>query len=196
MKKDKNINAGLNAKLPVWAVITGVIAVVTGAAGIMNGFHMIMLPKVLSVIEKAAPDMEELKKKMAEEMKKEGLEEEIYDERIAAFFSDTMRFPAGAKRWFMGSGAAGVLISVFYLYGAVLLLQAKKQGPRIFGAALIAGIVFGIFKVFLGLAFFSLAGLMVVAAACIGAAVNIVLFIIVLTADKSAYKPQTGSKTA
>jgi hypothetical protein len=85
-------------------------------------------------------------------------------------------------------GSLKILISAFYLYAAICLLQVKPSAIRLFYCAAGALVVLGILKFVVAISYFSFMGMAMMAGGIFGAIIDIVLIIVIATSDKTVFK--------
>jgi hypothetical protein len=185
--------------IPLWALIAGIAAIAVSMMGIMNSAATLMAPKFMAINERFMPKVIEFQQQAMERVKKDiAAKVEPGKNTPNAFTSeqaveitrrmqDMMHIPAWFRNFFVAAGVLGFLFAAFYLYSAIRLVRMKKGSDKMFLAACGIGILFGIVKAVVSVYAFSFAGIIMMAAAIAGVAINIVIFVVTLAADKSMY---------
>jgi hypothetical protein len=183
----------------LWALIAGIAAMAVSMMGIMNSAATLMAPKFMAINERVMPKIMEFQQQAMERVKKDlATKVEPGKNTANAFTSeqaaeitrrmqDMMKIPAWFRNFFVAAGVLGFIFAGFYLYSAIQLVQLKKGADKLFLAACGIGILFGIVKAVVSVYAFSLAGIIMMAAALAGVAINIVIFVVTLAADKGMY---------
>ena len=184
-------------KRPTWATVVGIMGIVFSSFGILGAGQTMMMPKMVEF-------QKQMFSAMTEEMEREYTERKNSSEGDQArtqapppkAMFETMQkmwdIPEWYKGWSVVTGLLQLLISGFYLFVCIRLLQMKNAAIQMFyfaaGAKILHGIVNGIVGAMA--ASFMVMSLMFWGA--FGIVIHIVLLIVVVTGDKEAFSPQSS----
>ena len=190
-------------KAPTWGTVIGILMIVFGGCSVMNDIQSINLP---SMMEKQKLIFQE---KVAEKEAEENLTDSITVEPVDSldentrseeqngFFGDDpkesiekmLNLSEFTKTWIVRFGYIGIVISLLYALGGILLLTPKRFSIKVVYAALILSILFSVTQTIV-LTSDSESGFIAMSkgfSQIFGIIVDIILLSVVFASDKEVY---------
>ncbi len=203
---------------PTWATVVGVLGIIFGLLGILGGGQLAVMPAILEFQKEMFSDLqgtvekaqEEALKKAEEEAKAaaeedgEGTTGEAAGESVIApvrpgppmpfkgpfkMFERFMNIPEWYKVWCVVGGLLSVVVSGFLIFSSIWLLQTKQSAISFMYWALGADIVLSLAKAFTSMLAFTIMGIGAIVGGLFWIALNVVLFVVIVTGDKRAFAP-------
>lgn len=187
-------------KKPTWVTVIGILGIVFGCFGILGGGQEMMMPKMLQMQKEMWITMEQ---QTAIQANKDGQAENAgdSDKYIAkhravagAAMIQSMEKMFDVPEWFgtwsIYAGIAKALVSAFYLFASIRLLQLKQNAVKLFYWALGANIFLCCLKAVVGFYSFSFMTMAMTMGGLFSALIDVVLIIVVATSDKMAFSGQ------
>ncbi len=167
-------------KKPSWVSTVGILGIVFGVLGLLTAAQTAMMPNMI-----------EMQRKMMESVTLTVPGHPRDQQAIDQFKKTIEELWGNPPAWFRAAcfamGIAGALVNAFYILAAVLLLQMKRFSVVLFYIAMAVSIAFGVIR---GVTFVNalpLLGMSMLFAGLVGVAMDLVLLIVVATADKKAF---------
>jgi hypothetical protein len=178
-------------KRPGWVVIAGVLGIIMACCGIYSGSSMMIVPKMFEFQKKIMPGMMDKMMKAMPGGKYNGKESAFPSAGFGEMYGEMMKAFSGGKTWFNTwcyiSGASLMLISGFYLFSSIMLLQAKRIGVKLFYPAIALLCVYSVVNSVILISSGSFLGIAFIAGAASAIVFNLVLLFVVLLSDKKAF---------
>ncbi len=169
----------------MWVTVVGVMAIILGCFGLLGAGQLVVTPKIM-----------ELQKEIFSAIQ-EDMEAQSQDPNQPAaggpppqFFRMFERFwnlPNWYKRWCVVAGMVSIFLYGFYILAAVCLLQTKSYAVKLFYLAVAVSIATGLAKGIVTASAMSFLGIVAIMGAMFGVVINVVLLIVVATADKEVF---------
>ena len=181
-------------KTPGWVTGVGIIAIVLSGFGVMGGIQEALTP---IMIEAQRADfeiiIEELGSIPTDDVATTAEEQQILNilSIFTGFIEKILNMPEWYLNWLVLSGFLSTLINGLYLFSAIWLLQLKTQAPKYLTIALPLSIALGITRTVMAVKAFDTIALFVMGGTIIAIIIEIILLMIVLVKDKSAFNPLT-----
>ncbi|MDR3482581.1 MAG: hypothetical protein P4L91_17935 [Burkholderiaceae bacterium] len=183
-------------KKPTWVTIVGVLGIIFGCLGILGGGQEIMMPKIMKMQKEMWTAVQQQSLTQSNNNQAErGINQanNVGDNRVIPNppMLNVMKNMFDVPEWFGGwsifAGSAKALISAFYLFASIWLLQLKQNAIKLFYWALGSNIFLSILKAAVGLYAFSFMTMAMQMGGLFGALIDVVLIIVVATSDRSAF---------
>lgn len=179
--------------VPTWAYIVGIVMMLFGGCGMLSESQSIMAPQLMDMQRDMFDNLGEISEEMAESMDStQVINDSIPEvfEKMTKSFDTMFNMSEFSRKWTVRFGYMGIFVSAIYFIGGIFLLVIKRFSIKLAVGALALSIIFSIVRtlvmnndpdpnLLMGMAYnFSL---------IFGTVINIILLIIVLASDKSAY---------
>ena len=183
-------------KRPTWATVVGVLGIIFGAFGILGGGQEILFPKMIEMQKEMFAKFEEVHRQQELERASEATEEDNESRSDVVEFPFEMfksmesmwDLPSWYGPWSAFTGSTKAILSALYLLSAIWILLMNPLSIKLFYWAAGLSILLCIVKGVVGV--FGTGSFMVVAMSLggsFGALIDVVLIIVVATADKTAF---------
>jgi len=96
--------------------------------------------------------------------------------------------PEWYLNWLVLSGIISILIHGFYLFASIWLMQLKPYAPRYLAIALPLSIAFALVRTTIAVQALDSMALLLMGGTLIAMSVEVVLLLVLITKDKSAFK--------
>ena len=185
----------LAPKKPSWPKVVGILGIIFGAFGVIGGAQLITAPSTIEKKKKLMSNME----KSFEEHRSSPRDSEVFPDRrdteaspkgLFTMFNAMLDTPEWFGAWCKVGGILGILISGFYVFAAIRILQIKPGAVGLFYSAAGLAIALALVKVGVAVALGSLLSISIMVSAIIGGVADIVLFIVVANGSKEMFAPQ------
>ena len=163
---------------PTWAKVVGIIGIIIACFGLLGAWQTTNIPKMIKFQKEMMPQIE---KRMAE--KHQGSSEETMK-----MMEKMWNVPEWFNGWCVIAGVITFMVSGFYLYASIGLMQIKKIAISLFYMAGGASIIFSVIKGFMAISAMSFMGISLVFGDVFGIIVNIILLIVVASGNKEAFQ--------
>ncbi|MDD5195657.1 MAG: hypothetical protein PHQ96_08315 [Candidatus Omnitrophica bacterium] len=179
-------------KRPTWATVVGIFGIVISSFGILGAAQTMVMPKMMEFQKQMFSDISrQIERDAANQTSSD--EEQSRQEAKAMF--ETMEkiwsFPQWYNTWSIVTGLLQLAIYGFYLFACIWLLQMKPSSIKMFYFAAGAKIAHGVLNCILGVMSSSFMVMAMMAWGAVGIVIHIVLLIVVATADKKEFLPET-----
>jgi hypothetical protein len=165
---------------PSWVNTIGTLAIIFGVLGLLTAAQTAMMPNMIEMQRKM---MESVTLTIPGQQRDQHAIDEL-KKTIEGLWGN----PPG---WFRSAcfamGIAGALINALYIFAAASLLQMKRFSLMLFYTAMAVSIAFSVIR---GVTFVNalpLIGMSMLFAALVGVAMDVVLLLVVATADKKGF---------
>jgi len=165
---------------PGWAKVVGILMIVFGAFGLLSSSQLIFTHKIMEMQQGMFESLGEI----------EGEEIDPADEAAMEMMEKMVDTPAWFETFCVAAGVLGIIIFAFVIFSGVQLLLVKKSAIKFFYGAVIAAVSFCLLKAFAGAMGGMMTAMMVMGGSVFGFIVYIILGIVVVNADKSAFLDQ------
>jgi hypothetical protein len=183
-------------KRPKWATIVGILAIIFGCLGVLTGGQQVMMPKIIKMQKEMFTEFSKnIEKHQAEPSSSDNNindqtknSEEPVSPDISKYFDKMFDLPPWFGKWSLISGVLKSLVSALYLFAGIWLLLMKQNSIRLFYFAAGVSIALSIVEL---VVYFSTSSFMIMAVGfgnAFGLLIDIVLIIVVVTGDKSAFQ--------
>lgn len=182
---------------PIWATVVGILGIIFGCLGILGAGQEIFMPKMMQIQKEMFSKMQETAAKQQPNNKSEIGKDFHENNKPNCRFPPEMfksmqkmwAVPGWFGQWSMVTGITRALISAIYLLASIWLLMTKPVSIRLFYWAAGSSCVLGIIKGVVAFsALSSFVGIAMVSGSAFGSLIDIVLIIVVVTGDKSAFQ--------
>jgi hypothetical protein len=170
-------------KRPTWATVVGIIGIVMGCFGILGGGQLMIMPKMMEMQKGMWTAMQESMEKQVAADPRQAPPKEMFK-----VFEKMWDVPEWFGTWCVAAGLIALLISGFYLFASIRLLQVKPTAVRLFYCAAGLSIGFALLKVVVALAATSFMGMTMMFGGMLGLIINVVLLIVVATGNKEPFR--------
>jgi hypothetical protein len=178
-------------KRPTWATVISILGIILSLFGLLGGGQDIMMPKMMAFQKQIFSQMEDIQKKQALRKGTETVPDEAFSQMVQSMeqmWSISERF----EKWSVITGILKLIISGFGLFAYLCLIQVKPQAVKLVYWAIGLSIGLAVLKGALMLSSMSLMAMAMMFGSVLGLVINVVLLIVVITADKSAFAPSKG----
>lgn len=191
-------------KKPGWVTAVAIIAIVLSGFGVMGGIQEALTPFMLDA-QRADYELmiEELNNIAAEVEQNSGVEKNTDIKQIpgpeqqqvsdmfksfAGLLEKILNMPEWYLSWLVLSGIISILIHGFYLFASIWLMQLKPYAPRYLAIALPLSIAFALVRTTIAVQALDSMALLLMGGTLIAMLVEVVLLLVLITKDKSAFK--------
>ncbi len=185
-------------KRPTWVTVVGILGIIFACLGILGAGQEMIMPKMLKMQKEMFTGFgkmieAEMEKERANQSNNEGEHQGGAEIPVGIFNSFTKMFdlPEWYGTWSIISGILNLLISAFFLLASIRLLQLKPSSINLFYGAAGSSIALGVLRGAVALTAGSFMGLAMMVGGVFGLLIDIVLIIVVATADKEAFYRQS-----
>lgn len=193
-------------KRPTWATVVGVLGIIFSCFGILGAGQEIIMPKMMKFQKEIFTHTEERMHKEVEKKKEKQMHGDSRSQPLERDRENNAEFPIAMFKlmekmwdypeWYgVFSVICGILkaiISGFYLFASICLLQMKPFSIRLFYWAAGSSISFAVIKGIFAVAAISfIMGMTIVFGGMFGIIIDIVLIIVVATGNKDAFDIKT-----
>jgi len=162
---------------PTWVTVVGTLGIILSCFGILGGGQLMMMSKIRKF-------QQEMMAGMQEDFKKQ----DMRAARMCKTMEKMWEAPDWYDTWNLIVGMITLVVSGFYLFAAICLLQLKKYAIKFFYFALAISIVLTLLKIVISMLATPSLGLFIFFGGTFGLIVNIVLLIVVATNNKEAFQ--------
>lgn len=178
-------------KKPGWVTAVGIIAIVLSGFGVMGGIQESLTPIMLDAQRAEYETIIEEFTQITTENENLSQEDQQIIEMIKSFtkfFEKILNMPEWYLNWLVVSGIISMLVHGFYLFAAIWLLQLKPYAPRYLAIALPLSIAFAITRTTIAVQALDSMAMLMMGGTLIAMSVEVILLLVLLTKDKSAFK--------
>ncbi|MFH1038634.1 MAG: hypothetical protein V1789_08225 [PVC group bacterium] len=173
-------------KRPTWATVVGVLGIILGCLGIIGGGQLMIFPKIMEIQKEMFSDMKESFEKSEGNAGHQARPKEMFK-----IFEKMWNVPHWYGTWCVIAGVLSLLVSGFYLFASIRLLQVKPSAISMFYYAAGVSIFLTLVKGLVGaLTQTASLGMVLVFGGLFSVVVNLVLIIVVATSDREAFIQQ------
>lgn len=173
-------------KRPTWATVVSILGIIFSLFGILGAGQHIMMPKMMEFQKQIFTQMGEMQKQQARREGSEKVPDEEFSRMVQAM-EKMWETPEHFASWSVGMGILQLLVSGFGLFAYICLLQVKRYSVKLVYWALGLGIAVAALKGAVLLSSMSLMAVAMMFGSLFGVVIHLVLLIVVLLGDKSAY---------
>lgn len=178
-------------KPPAWATIVGILGICFGALGLMGGGYELMMPMMMSMQKKMMEGMKESIKEAPKAPASSAAKPSgppVDPKAVFKTFEDFMSVPPWYERFAYINGTLQLLLAALYILASVFLLLVRRGAATFFLAVAAVSAVRNLAAVAIGLSTGSFFAFWSVGAGAAGFLIDLVLSIVVLVSDRSAYR--------
>jgi hypothetical protein len=181
-------------KTPTWAIVIGVCLMLFGGCGVTKDIQSINMPAILEMQQEMMSKMvgEQIintKDSLSKVTRSDTVSVEVFKD-MAQGMQEMFAMSNYTKTWTVRLGYVGLLFSIIYILSGVFLLVKRSFSIKLVYAALILSIVFSTIESVV-LASDSSGGFLAKLTGfgnTFGIVLDIILLVVVISMDKSAYK--------
>ena len=174
-------------KRPTWATVISVLGIIFSLMGMLGAGQDIAMPMMMQFQKQVFTQIQEVHEREAQS---EGSENEAGEEfdRMAESMEKMWNMPAWFGAFSVSTGLLKFLICGFGLFAYIALLQVKPYSIKLVYWALSLAIGLTVLKGAISVASMSLMVMVMGIGSVFGLMANIVLLIVVATADKTEFR--------
>ena len=187
-----------------WPKVVGILGIIFGAFGVIGGAQLIMAPSTMDFQKRMMSNME----KSFDEHRSSPRDSEVFPDRrdneafpdrrdteaspkgLFTMFNAMFDTPEWFDTWCRVGGTLAVIISGFYIFAAIRLLQIKPGAVELFYSAAGLAIVLALVKVAVAVSLGSFMGIGLIMNGILGGIADLILFIVVATGSKEMFATQ------
>ncbi|MEJ2156412.1 MAG: hypothetical protein P8X96_13825 [Desulfobacteraceae bacterium] len=173
-------------KRPTWATVVSILGIIISLFGMLGAGQDILMPKMMELQKQIFTQMEEMQKRQARREGADKAPDEAFS-RMVQSMQKMWEAPEHFGTWSVVTGILKLLVSGFGLFAYICLLQKKPYSVKLVYWALGLGIAVAALKGTVMLSSMSLMAVAMMFGSVFGLVINIVLLIVVIMGDKSAY---------
>ena len=184
-------------KRPTWATVVGVLGVIFGCLGILSAGPQMMMPKVANFQKQMFSDFEKMIETEMEKERARQADPEYENQGDVEFpmgffksFTKMWDFPDWYGTWSIISGILILLVSAFYLFASIRLLQINPSAIKLFYWATGSKIALSVLMTAVALSAMSFIGIAMMFGGVFGIVIDVILIIVVATGNKAAFYSQ------
>jgi len=176
-------------KAPTWGRVIGIIMIVLGSLGIFYQIYKIAMPAMMDIQQDMMSEITneiEYNEEFNHEFENENIR--MRPEKIFNTFQEKFMLTDSSKKWLPVFGMLGILFCIYYIIGGAMLLKAKPLNYKIALSAIGGTVALNLISyivLFSGGTSLMLFGLLIYS--FIGVLIDLALFIIFISSDKSKY---------
>ena len=168
---------------PSWPKVVGILGIIFGAFGVIGGAQLIATPSIMDFQKGMMSNMEKFAEKQRVNRRDAGPPpEEVF--KVVKQMWDT---PEWFSTWCAIGGSLAMVISGFYIFAAIRILQIKPGAVGLFYSAAGLAIALAMVKVAVAVSMGSLMSISMMTGGIIGGVIDIVLFIVVASGSKEMF---------
>ena len=179
-------------KKPGWVTAVAIIGIVLSGFGVMGGIQESLTPIMLEAqraeYEAVIEEFNNITVDNGEYVSEEDQQIIEMIQSFTKFFEKILNMPEWYLNWLVISGIISMLVHGFYLFAAIWLMQLKPYAPRFLAVALPLSIAFAITRTTIAVQALDNMALLMMGGTLIAMVVEIILLIVLLVKDKSAFK--------
>jgi hypothetical protein len=168
--------------------VVGILGIIFGALGVIGGAQLMMMPSTMRLQKEIMSDME----RTMEEARPNRRGFESPPVKMSKVFDKMLDTPEWFDTWCRIGGPLAMLISGFYIFAAVRVLQIKPGAVGLFCSAAGLSIALSLTKVGIALSLASLMSIGMVMGGVVGGIVDVVLIIVVVSGNKKMLAAQAA----
>ena len=169
-------------KKPMWVTVAGILGIIVGCYGIFDGAQLLATLAMMAAHEKMMSSMEEAFEGQESATSRPGPPMNPFK-----MFKRMLDVPEWFGTWCVVWGILVLLVSGFYLYAAIRLLQVKPSSVKLFYWAACLDVALMVAHTVVVVATMSLLGMPTLLGGVFGAVTSVVLVIIVRSGDKRVF---------
>jgi hypothetical protein len=182
---------------PTWATVVGILGIIFSCFGILSAGPEMLVPKMAEfqkqMFSEIQKEIETDIEKQRAKQSPEGSEHQIPSEFPKIFFdflTKIWNFPEWYGTWSIITGILKLLVSAFYLFASIRLLQTRLSAIKLFYWAAGSSIALGALKAAVAVMIGSFMSIAMLFGGMFGVVIDIVLIIVVATGNKAAFYSQ------
>lgn len=166
---------------PTWVTVVGILGIILGSFGIFGAAQLMLTPKMM---EMQKDMMAEIQESMEDQ---ETSESDRGAPDMTEMFEKMWVVPEWFGTWCITAGTIGLLISGFYVFASIRLLQTTPTAVRLFYSAAGINIGFALLKAVVAMLATSYMIKAMMVGGLFGTVINVVLLIVVATGNKEVF---------
>ncbi len=169
-------------KRPTWATVVGIIGIIMGGFGILGGGQLMIMPKMMEMQKEIWSAVQE-----SIEKQEATSPQQVPPKEMFQAFEKMWDAPEWFGTWCVAAGLIALLVSGFYLFASIHILQVKRTAVRLFYCAASLSIAFTLVKAVVALGATSFIGMSMMFGGILSLVINVVLLVVVATGNKDAF---------
>ena len=165
---------------PTWATVVGILGILFSLGGLLYSAETAAMPKMM-----------EFERDMFTQMQKDMEAQKKNGQDMKPMLDMMDKFWGHQPEWFGTAsvvlGLVGLLINGLYFYSSIALLLMKKHSLPFMYTSIACSVTLIIVRSFILAAGYAILGLGMVVMGLIGAVLDLVLLVVILTSDKKAF---------
>lgn len=170
---------------PPWVTIVGIFGIILGSFGILGGGQMMTAPLMMDFQQAFMTDMQGSMNQAAAQSQG-GPNPVVFNTMMQRMF----QVPDWFRTWCIAAGIVSAMVSGYYVFASIRLLQMAPTAVRTFCTAAGIAIFWGVARTSVAIASMSVMAFNFIGGAMFGIVINVVLLIVVATGDKTAFDPE------
>ncbi len=163
-------------KKPGWVNWIGIIGIIWGVLGLLGAGQTLLMPKLMAMQQEMMPQIQKTLETSGQSTS-----------QSMDMLSQMMDHPDWFGTWCVAVGIIALVISAFYIYASILLLQLKKSAIRLFYIAIGLSVSFIILRALVTISAMPLWGMSYLMYGVIGLVIQGIVIFVVLRGDKQAF---------
>ncbi len=190
--------AQLAPRKPNWPKVVGILGIIFGAFGVIGGAQLMAMPSMMDMqkgmmssmekaFERRRPNRRDFEAPPDEENRSSRRDFEAPPKEVFKVFNKMFDIPDWFGTWCKVGGILAMLISGFYIFAAIRLLQIKSGAVGLFYCAAGLAIALALVKVGVAVSLGSLMSIGMIMGGIIGGVADVILFVVVATGSKEMF---------
>jgi hypothetical protein len=169
---------------PTWVKVVGILGIIFGCTGILGSFQLMVLPRIFA-----------FQRKLLGVAMDQARNDPEFPRELEEVLTSMWNLPDWFGIWAAVFGVVGLLVAAFYLFAAIQLLQVKTSADKLMIGALLISLLLAIVQALTIITSGSFMAIMFVAGTGFSLVIDLVLLIVILTSDRSIFKPGANVPT-
>lgn len=174
-------------KRPTWATVIGVLGIIFGCLGVLGSIQFALTPMMMEFQEKMLAIMQQT---MEAEAAENGSDVAVAD--MMAMMEQLWDLPEWYASFCVAAGMISAVVAGLYIFASIRLLQVHPSAVGTFYLAMGLSIAMALVIVLMSIAASSMMAIAMGMGGMFGIVIDVVLLIVVATADKRAYRGGGG----
>ena len=185
---------------PRWGSVVGILGIIFGALGLMGGTYELMMPAMFEMQEKMMDSMKNIEKSEKKQRAEKPPCPDDYNFSTNSDMSspfdimkEMWKVPPWYMKWAYVNGSLALILGAAYILASIFLLIVRVGAPIMFISVAALSMLRNAMAIGIGLSAGSFMAYWSVSSAVAGLLIDLVLIIIVMVSDKSAYAKNTNN---
>lgn len=168
---------------PTWATVVGIMGIIIGCFGLLGGAQLMVTPQMMEMQQEMWSSMQS-----SIESQSTTNSQTIPPTEMLNMMKKMWDVPDWFDTYCLFAGIVVLIVSGFYIFASIRLLQTKQNAINLFYWAVGLSIGFAIVKAAVAMSAMSYMGMSMMMGGMFGIVIHVVLMIVVITGNKEAFR--------